>query len=886
MRRTSGARIGGYEVLSLIGAGGMGEVYRAKDTKLNRDVALKILPESFALDADRVARFKREAQVLASLNHPNIGAIYGFEESNGTQALVLELVDGPTLADRIAQGPIPLDEALPIAKQIAEALEAAHEQGIIHRDLKPANIKLRPDGTVKVLDFGLAKLAETTAQNSGTALANSPTITSRAMMTGVGMLLGTAPYMAPEQAKGKPADKRSDVWAFGCVLFEMLTGNRAFDGEDVSETLAAILTKEPDWRPVPVTAQRVLRTCIEKESARRWRSPVDAVIALEHDWRDREGVARPGRSRLTLLVPAITLVVAVIMAAVMALRPSSEPLKHSIRLNVDLGADVVATGASNFALSPAGDRFVFVSQGRLFIRRLDEEQPTELAGTLGATGPFFSPDGRWIAFRGNGKLRKVSVDGGQVIPLVDTASLFTGGSWADDGSIVVPLGTRTPLVRVSEDGRTTTPLTSLEPPDASHRHPHVLPGSNAVLFSAAASIEPSASSTLKVASVKSGAQQVLLGSASSGRFVPIAGRRGYLLYFSRGRMFAAPFDSEQLKMVGTAVPVLDDVAVTELGDAIFDVVPSGTAVFRRASAAGRPILTSIHADGQSERLNVPAGRWPVLSPDGTKLALVVDSDVWVFELAGNSAATRLTFERQLDAGGGTGLVWTPDGRYILFGGADGTTYVRSDGGAKPTVLIEQGPLPASFNRDGVRLALRQLAANGASDISVVDVTIDERGISAGKIEPYLATPYSELGATFSPDGRWVAYFSNESGSYQVQVRAFPDNGGRWQIVSPTGGYFPVWSRTRPELLFHTEDGRVMVVTYDTSKSVFSASKPRMWTDKRLSGLPTNRLFDIHPEGSRIITFVSSDVAATTSERQVTFLFNFIDELRRRVPLPD
>src|SRR5688572_8456460 len=437
----------------------MGQVYRARDTKLNRDIALKILPDAFSADGDRIARFRREAQVLAALNHSNIAHIYGFEDSGSTHALVLELVEGPTLADRIAKGPIPLDEALPIAKQIVEALEAAHEQGIIHRDLKPANIKLRDDGTVKVLDFGLAKALEPASAISPTLTA-SPTITTPAQMTHVGMILGTAAYMSPEQAKGRPADKRSDIWAFGCVLFEMLTGTRAFEGEDVSDTLAAVLRGEPDWNALPAgtppVVHRLLRRCLAKDPRERLRDIGDVRFDLAEATTPASSIAvtaaptaiagATSRALARVIIPwGVAAALAVVTIAVLAVtRPWRAPeAPVPMTLNAELGTDVslsTAVGASA-ALSPDGQTLAFVATGpeestaKLYLRRLDHLTATVLAGTDDAAGPFFSPDGQWIAFFAGGKLKKISVTGGAPVTLAD-ASNARGGSWGDDNIIV------------------------------------------------------------------------------------------------------------------------------------------------------------------------------------------------------------------------------------------------------------------------------------------------------------------------------------------------------------------------------------------------------------------------------------------------------------------
>jgi hypothetical protein len=470
MALTSGSRFGPYEIVVPLGAGGMGEVYRARDSKLSRDVALKVLPDLVANDPERLARFKREAQVLASLNHPNIGGIYGFEESNGVGALVLELVEGPTLADRIAQGPIPLDEALPIALQIAEALETAHERGVIHRDLKPANIKVRPDGTVKVLDFGLAKAPDPASSTlAASALSNSPTITApAAAATRMGVILGTAAYMSPEQVKGKPVDKRSDIWAFGCVPYEMLTGQRLFDGESVADVLAAVLNKEPRWDEVPASTQRLLRQCLTKDPKRRLRDIGDAFALLDDG---PQPVARRSRSAWAVTVLAAVVAAVALWAPWRATR-TAEPAVT--RLDLDLGVDVPPSNVGPSAvLSPDGTRLVVVSQGsdgrsHLLTRRLDQSKAVPLVGTEGAFAPFFSPDGQWVGFFAGGKVKKTRLDGGEPISLCD-ASAGRGASWGEDDNIIAVLDTRAGLSRISAAGGAISSVTQLDHQEAGHR---------------------------------------------------------------------------------------------------------------------------------------------------------------------------------------------------------------------------------------------------------------------------------------------------------------------------------------------------------------------------------------------------------------------------------
>jgi len=891
--------------VSLLGAGGMGEVYRARDTKLNRDVALKILPEAFALDDDRIARFRREAQVLAALNHPNIAHIYGFEDSGGTHALVLELVDGPTLADRIARGPIPLDEAFPIAKQIAEALEAAHEQGIIHRDLKPANIKVRDDGTVKVLDFGLAKALEP-ASTTSPLLTNSPTITTPAQMTGLGTILGTAAYMSPEQASGKPIDRRADIWSFGVVVWEMLTGIRLFNGETVSHTLADVLRAEIDFARLPPTTpgavRDLLHRCLDRDSRRRLRDVGDARLTIEDTLSGRvadkgplparQGASASWRRALPWGV-AITCVVALGAALTMwaPWRTEIHTAKPLQRFNVELGANVNISDApgagSRIALSPDGSRLVLMSNRRLFLRRMDRVEMIELKGAEGANAPFFSPDGKWIGFTANGKLLKIPADGGAATVICEASG---AGTWGEDGTIVSLLADRTGLLRVPATGGTPTRLTKLESGETVHAWPQSLPGAKAVLFTSnRANNDGFNNARIEAVTLKDGRRKVIQSGATYGRYIQSATGPGHLIFAHEGTLFAVAFDVDALEERGVPVPVVQGVATGSGGAAQLALSHDGTLIYAPGGVRGiETELSWLDPSGKPQPIALKAGNYRSvrLSPDGKKIALVLTSptnftDLWTYDWQ-RDVTTRLTFD-----GSSRRFAWSPDGRFIVFGTGiqGGIFWTRADGGSTPQPLTQSKTFqqPRSFTLDGTRLAFTETsqASNGQSgDIWIMPVERDGAGLRGGKPEPFLQTPFNEDQGAFSPDGRWLAYSSNETGgdSGGVYVRSFPDKGGKWQL-SNAGGE-PRWSRNGRDLFFIGNDERtILTVNYTANGGTFSADKARVWIPRQNEAIQD---YDITPDGTRALVLQRRG-SDTSSSAQVILLLNFADELTRLAP---
>jgi serine/threonine-protein kinase len=894
MPLSAGTKLGTYEVLSTIGAGGMGEVYQAHDTKLGRDVAIKVLPEAFAHDPEKLSRFQREAKLLASLNYPNIATIHGLEDSSGTSYLVMELVSGENLAERVRrEGAVPVEETLTIAKQIAEALEYAHEHGVIHRDLKPANVKLTPEGKVKVLDFGLAKAfaGDTPTEDIG----NSPTLSMAATMQGV--ILGTAAYMSPEQAKGKAVDKRTDIWAFGAVLYELLTGKPAFHGEDVTDNLSAVLRMEPDWSQLPDATPAVirilLRRCLRKD--KRQRIPDAAILRIEIE----DAIAAPKDSGVTQAAPAHTnklllavgavAAVLVIVAAVTsfgwwrATRPVEQALRPLVRLDVDLGPDVSlgSPRGADAILSPDGTRIVYVSKNRLFTRRLDQPNATELAGTQGAYIPFFSPDGQWVAFFTGSSLKKISVEGGAEMAL--WTGNPRGGSWGEDGNIIASLNQTGALSRIPSAGGSPTPVTDLVNGEVTHRWPQILPGGKAVLFTANTNTSTFDNATIEVMSLADHRRKTLVRGGTFGRYLP----SGHVVYVNRGTLFAVPFDMDKLEVHGTPVPVLDQIVYsTAEGSAQLDFSQTGTLIYRSGGAEGGLLtLALLDGAGKTQSLQAKPGAYgrPSISPDGQRLALEITegsgTDIWLYDLQ-RDTMTRLTFSGIAQA-----LVWSPDGRYIAFEtSGEGMSVTRSDGAGKPQPLTQTKNLqfPWSFTPDGKRLAFFEPAFGTQDGLWTVPLETDGAGLRGGKPEVFLQTPADERYPSFSPDGRWIAYRSDESGTYEVYVRAFPDKVGKWQ-VSNSGGTLPMWSRSGHELFFQTLDNHIMVAAYTVKGDSFVADKPRVWSEKQLGNTAIlTRNADLAPDGKRIVALMPVDTAeAQKAQSHVIFLENFFDEVRRR-----
>jgi Tol biopolymer transport system component len=846
----------------------MGEVYRAKDSNLGRDVAIKVLPDTFAQDPERLARFEREARVLASLNHPHIAAIYAIEEANGVRALVLELVEGPTLADRLSQGTVPVDEALAIARQIADALEAAHERGIVHRDLKPANIKLTPDGAVKVLDFGLAKAFDTSGHRS-----QSPTVTG----TRAGVILGSPAYMSPEQARGQTVDRRTDIWAFGCVLHEMLTGRTAFAGDTVSDTIARVLEREPDWtrlpKRTPAAVRRLLRRCLEKDPRQRLRDVGDARLDLDEVVASgsETGVGPTLRDRLPWMLTAVAIGAASVLGVLVWWLSTRVPDTAApvTRTTVTLPAnhELDTRGrAAPLALSPDGRRLAYVARNagriQLYVRDLDAFEAHPIAGTDGAHYPFFSPDGQSVAFFTEGRLKRVSIRGGSPITVCDVPVVGRGGTWGADGTIVFDPGD-SGLMRVSASGGIAERVTSRDPEmDARDLSwPQFLPNGRSLLATAGGD-------TLVALSLDTATWQ-RLGRGHQAQYVP----SGHLVFHApsvrEGELQAVRFDVEPLATRGEPVSVLDGVFRSEAGGgAYFAFAASGTLVF----APGGHARTLVRVDRTGRRMPLfedrRGFRFPKVSPDGRQVAVTIDprpSQIWIYDLA------RRTGRPVARDGHNILSAWTPDSRAIAYY-SSGDMYLRAaDASSEAQPLLARGraQYPNAWSRNGRLLIFEDDHTTNRSDIWVMPL--------GGEPYAVVATRAHEYYPTLSPDDRWLAYMSDESGSPEVYVRPFPNvDAGKW-LVSAGGGGFPVWSPSGREL-FYLNGTTMMSVSVATDGATFNAGAPELlFRGPFETGSPN---FDVSPDGTYFV-MVEADADATPTQIQV--VFNWVEELKRLLP---
>jgi Tol biopolymer transport system component len=885
-----GHQLGSFKILSLLGLGGMGEVYQAHDTKLGRDVAIKILPPAFVHDADRLARFQREAKLLASLNHPNIATIYGLEQLEGVHYLVMELIPGQTLAERITKGVLPQQEALKIATQIAEALEAAHEKGVIHWDLKPANVKVTPEGRVKVLDFGLAKAF---GGDGGQDLSLAPTLSEE------GRILGTPSYMSPEQARGKPVDKRTDIWAFGCLLYELLTAKQAFHGETFSDSIATVLEREPDWQALPSSTPAkihdLLRRCLQKDPQHRLRDIGDARIELKESLTE-PGVTAPASVpfgapsgvphkdgnvvRLRAIALGLAAALAIALAGLIATRmlKSGGAPKPVSRLTIVLPRGQRLAGTlvgSPVALSHDGTHLAYVAregvEQRLYLRSMDSQTAAPIAGTQGAVTPSFSPDGQWLIFFADGKLKKISVNGGSALTLGDSV-LPAGASWSSQG--IIGFGFyRGSLLQVPEGGGPAQPLTRLKEGDSGQFSPEFLPGGKAVVF-VVGSKAGSSKAQIAVQSLTTGERRDLVEGIQ-----PRYAASGHLIYAQSGTLMAVPFDTQQLEVKGDPVAVVEDVAESPtFSMSQYSISDSGSLVYISAGAHNvQRRMVWVDRDGVEQPLPAPTRAYENLrlSPDGRRIAMEIDQQIWIYDLA-RETLSRLTFEGSLNRL----PLWTPDGKRIAFysdkaAGEYNLWWQLSDGSGRLERLTtdEYANNPETFSPDGHLLAFVEINPNTQWDIWILR-------IGDNKPTPFLRTPFSEGAPAFSPDGHWLAYVSNESGRPEVYVQPYPGPGGKYPI-STDGGTEPLWNHNGRELFFR--NGNKMMAVDVTTAPDFSVGRPRLlfegeyWANET----PTQRsAYDVSPDGQRFLMVKPTEASSDT---QINVVLNWFEELKRRVP---
>ncbi len=894
-----GSSLAQYRITAALGAGGMGEVWRADDTKLGREVALKVLPESFASDTDRHARFEREAKTLASLNHPNIATLYGLEHLDGRHVLVMELVKGEDLSERIARGRVPVDEAVPIARQIADALDAAHDVGVIHRDLKPANIRIRPDGTVKVLDFGLAKAWVPASSSS-----NSPTsVTMTGHETVAGVILGTAAYMSPESARGKQVDRRADIWAFGVVLWEMLTGQALFEGETLSDVLAAVLTREPDWRRLESVAgaevAKVLRGCLAKDPRQRFNSAGDVALLLG---RAAQANAQPSPEaqrwtparRFAVAIVGVGLVIGGVIAGSVWKGRSSDADAEVTRYGV-VDPEIVAS--SGIALSADGRRLAFVvdrQDGNLLaVRSLDQFDPVVLPGTEGAMCPFFSPDGRWLGYFTRTELRKVPVAGGPPRTVASlgggvrfdpwNSSTYPTADWADDDTIVFSSGfwrqpsTLTGLFSVPASGGELQSVTRLDGAELGHKWPSFSPDGRHIVFTVLGS--GPRNTHVDVIERNSGRRRRLQDGGAAGRLL----KSGFFVYLDRfySRLVAAAIDTNSLDVTGPATPLIEGLSTSPSQS--YAVSRNGTLAYVAAGpSTGESRVVRVGLDGSVATLIGRSGNWyqPRTSPDGRHLVVREIGDecrLWLFDLE------RRTLTPLTTNGDNHQPIWSRSGREVVFGREDASKGIRglfrqvADGSLPPEELIASGatgasgassvPYPDSFSPGDRNLLFEQSTLTTGSDLWVVP-------LDTKVPEPFLSSPAFEGDGAFSPDGRWVAYVSDESGRQEVYVRAYPGKGGRLQI-SVVGGEWPIWSRDGARLYF-SQGRRLMAVAFSGEGPEATADRPKAV----LEGFDFGRgTVDLLPDGN---SFVLVQPAARGLV-EVRVVAGWTHELRDAVP---
>ena len=889
-----GTTISHYKVIEKIGQGGMGEVYRATDTNLSRDVAIKVLPEQFTKDPQRLARFEREAKLLASLNHPNIAAIYGFEEADDVRFLAMELVPGETLAERVAKGPVPVEEALEVCRQIAEGVEAAHEKGVIHRDLKPANVKVTPEGKVKILDFGLAKAFE--GEVPAADISQSPTLTEE--MTRAGVIMGTAAYMSPEQAKGKPVDKRADIFAFGAILYELLTGKRAFEGETITETLGAIIHKEPDWAILPETTpsiiQVLLRQCLQKNADSRLRDIADFQALSEATLAPVEPISevQPGQQRWTVAVGLVVLGAVIAGLAFWLIQPSSpEQSLNRFVIRPSPPAILSARAGRDIAISPDGRNLVYFVSGegvdRLYLRSLDDFVDRLIPGTEAAeASTFFSPDGESVGFFAAGKLYKVSLAGGSPIILGDVQTPMRSGSWVEDTIFFSGTGESDhSLYRMPAAGGEPEVLATVnrDEGERSYGYPQLLPDGETLLFSVQFS---SGEAQIAALSLETKEQKLVLENADQARYLPT----GHLIYEQpgTGNLMAAPFDSAGLEVTGDQVPVVQGVRRTPLNHVDYTISDNGTLVYvpDGGTTLHEHSLVWVDRDGTETSVTEEKRefRAPRISPDGKQIAMIigvpaVGAQIWIYDIPTDSFS-RLTFEEQRSGSS----AWSPDSKWLIFQSGDsgegGMVRQPFDGSLPPERLTStpNRQMPNSWSSDGQFLAFIEgtSSVTGTFDIGILPLEGEEP-------DYIVATPAMECCPKFSPDGKWIAYISDESGRIQVYVRPFrgPDV-KRLISDEEEGGTQPVWSPDGTEL-FYLSGNKMMVASIQAKDQTLVAGKPRKLCEGSYvshSNPPGYQYYDISPDGKRFLMMKEGPIQ---NQAQINVILNWFEELKRLVP---
>jgi len=883
-----GRRLGPYEILSAIGAGGMGEVYKARDTRLGRTVAIKVLPTHLADRADLRERFEREAKTIASLNHPNICTLYDIGHQDGIDFLVMEYLEGETLTQRLQKGSLPMEQVLKYATEIADALDKAHRKGVTHRDLKPGNIMLTKSGT-KLLDFGLAKLNQE-ASPANVSLSELPT--AKDPLTAQGVIVGTLHYMAPEQLEGKEVDPRTDIFAFGAVVYEMASGMKAFEGRSQASVIGAILKDDPPLissiKPMtPPALDRTVNRCLAKEPEKRWQTASDLCEELR--WIAEagsqitkapavavEGIRRPGRRAVILSLGVFLFGAVVASLVIWNLKPSPpRPVSH-VAITLPPGQQFAVEAGIDVAISPDGTHLAYaVRQGdttQLYLRAMDSPESRPMPGTEGANSPFFSPDGQWLGFFAGGKLMKISVSGVAPQTLCD-APISAGATWGSQGTIVFGNFPEGPLQQVSDAGGAPQPLTHLERGEISHRWPEFLPGGKAVLFAAATNSENWNNARIAVQSVQTGERRNLVQGGMYPHYAPT----GHLVFAQGGTLMAVRFDSQQLTTTGSAVPVVDNVLqAPTYGSAEYSFSDSGSLVYVPGNVQVVPSrLVWVNRSGGEQPLSAPPRAYmlPKLSPDGRRVAVVIaeqEPQIWLYDLP-RETLSRFTFEGDAN----NGPLWTPDGRRIVFNsnkeGQKNIFWQLADGsgGLERLTTSKYIHVPGSWSPDGQLLAFAEVNSTTGFDIWVL--RMGDR-----KAQLFLRTPFNEQAPQFSLDGRWLAYYSNESGRSEIYVQPYPGPGGKWQI-STEGGKDPLWNRNGRELFYRS--GNKMMAVEITTQPSFSAGTPKILFDGQYQSVnQSSPNYDVSADGQRFLMLKPIEQAA-----QINVVLNWFEELKQKVP---